>query len=126
MSAKTGLALSIQQPWAWLIASGHKDVENRPWATRIRGWVGIHAGKAFDREGYDFVRREFPQIPLPEAFDAGGIVGRVRITGCVQDLESPWFFGPYGFVLADAELLALRVCRGELGFFRPEFGASAD
>lgn len=24
-------ALSIRQPWAWLIANGHKDIENRTW-----------------------------------------------------------------------------------------------
>ena len=30
-------ALSIQQPWAWLIAHGKKDVENRTWATAFRG-----------------------------------------------------------------------------------------
>jgi hypothetical protein len=24
-------ALSIKQPWAWLIVNGHKDIENRDW-----------------------------------------------------------------------------------------------
>lgn len=31
--------LSIQQPWAWAIAAGHKRVENRSWSTRYRGVV---------------------------------------------------------------------------------------
>jgi hypothetical protein len=36
-------ALSIRQPWAWLIANGHKDIENRSWNTNYRGAFLIHA-----------------------------------------------------------------------------------
>jgi hypothetical protein len=35
-------ALSIQQPWAWAIIAGHKDVENRSWYTHHRGSLLIH------------------------------------------------------------------------------------
>lgn len=38
-------ALSIQQPWAWLIISGNKLVENRTWSTDWRGTLAVHAGK---------------------------------------------------------------------------------
>jgi hypothetical protein len=31
--------ISIRQPWASLIVSGLKDVENRTWRTRYRGRV---------------------------------------------------------------------------------------
>ena len=61
MSERTGLALSIQQPWAWLIVNGFKDVENRDWPTKIRGIVGVHAGKKIDHGGIAIVRSEFPQ-----------------------------------------------------------------
>jgi len=30
-------ALSILQPWAWLVVNGHKDIENRTWGTGFRG-----------------------------------------------------------------------------------------
>jgi hypothetical protein len=30
-------ALSVRQPWAWLIVNGYKDVENRSWTTHYRG-----------------------------------------------------------------------------------------
>lgn len=112
-------ALSIQQPWAWLIVHGHKDVENRTWHTHVRGPVLIHAGKKFDREGYEWVRMAFPQIdmPHPSSFPRGGIVGRAHLLDCVQDHQSPWFFGPWGFLLVDAEPVELRPCRGQLGFF---------
>lgn len=37
-------AISIHQPWAWLIVEGYKDIENRTWLTAYRGPVLIHAG----------------------------------------------------------------------------------
>ena len=37
-------AISIRQPWAWLIVNGYKDVENRVWFAKLRGRVLIHAG----------------------------------------------------------------------------------
>jgi len=36
-------ALSIQNPYAYFVASGLKDVENRRWQTRYRGKLVIHA-----------------------------------------------------------------------------------
>jgi hypothetical protein len=35
--------LSIKNPWAYLIVSGMKDVENRTWRTPYRGTLIIHA-----------------------------------------------------------------------------------
>ncbi|RZK62259.1 MAG: ASCH domain-containing protein, partial [Pedobacter sp.] len=32
-------ALSIKQPWATLISTGIKDIENRTWATKHRGRI---------------------------------------------------------------------------------------
>jgi len=35
-------ALSIRQPWAWLIIAGHKDIENRSWGTKYRAaWAAM-------------------------------------------------------------------------------------
>ncbi len=130
MSTKTGLCLSVQQPWAWLIVNGYKPVENRDWPTRVRGWIGIHAGQKFDANGYEWVRTEFPGIalPEPESFERGGIVGRALLTDCIEaDTANggpwrfnKWFFGPFGFVVGAAEPLPFQPCRGKLGFFRPE------
>ncbi len=38
-------AITISQPYASLIASGEKWVENRTWPTNYRGPIAIHAGK---------------------------------------------------------------------------------
>lgn len=124
---RTGLALSVQQPWAYLIVHGFKPVENRTWGTRLRGRIGIHAGKKFDADGYAWVQLHLPalgmtpaDLPPPAAFERGGIVGAATLAGCVTESDSPWFFGPFGFVLEDPEPLALIECPGRLGFFRPE------
>lgn len=37
-------AITISQPYASLIASGEKWIENRTWPTRYRGKLAIHAG----------------------------------------------------------------------------------
>lgn len=36
-------ALTVKQPWAALIISGVKNVENRSWATAHRGELAIHS-----------------------------------------------------------------------------------
>lgn len=43
-------ALTIQQPWAWAIATQGKDIENRTWKTPYRGLLAIHAGATLDAE----------------------------------------------------------------------------
>jgi hypothetical protein len=113
------LAISIQQPWAWLIHNGYKPVENRTWWTKIRGPVAIHAGLKLDTEGYKWVKTNFPDIPLPapDEFDRGGIVGTMVITDCVIEYNSPWFFGPYGFVIEDAKKTPFVPLKGNLRFF---------
>lgn len=113
-------ALSIMQPWAWLIVNGHKPVENRSWPTRFRGPVLIHAGKKFDGDD-DSQEWGWPNIQRPDDFEFGGIVGEAVVVDCVTAHPSPFFCGPYGFVLRDARALAFRPCRGMLGFFTPDF-----
>ena len=112
-------ALSILQPWAWLIVNGYKPWENRTWNTSFRGEFLIHAGKRFDSDGYDWVSENFPEIPLPakDAFERGGIVGEGTIIGVATESVSPWFFGPVGFHISGAAPRPFSPCRGKLGFF---------
>jgi ASCH domain len=115
------LALSIRQPWAWLILHAGKDIENRTWPTRFRGPVLIHASKAWgwkEKEDRDCVIFSFG-IAIPETLPLGGIVGEARIVDCVEHHASRWFNGPFGFVLADAKQGTFIPCRGALGFFNP-------
>lgn len=126
-------ALSIRQPWAWLILHAGKDIENRDWATHIRGPVLIHAGKGMTRDEYeeghetymDAIWERFgggppeglPELPDFAELQRGGIVGQATIVDCVRESRSPWFFGKFGFVLRDAKPLPFRPWPGQLGFF---------
>ena len=113
-------ALSIRQPWAWAILHG-KPVENRTWTTRFTGPFLIHTGKKFDHVGYAWLLEHQglldAEIPHRDDFQLGGIVGKARIVGCVSSHPSPFFFGPWGFVLEDSEPVDFIPCRGQLGFF---------
>ena len=111
-------AISIRQPWCQHILYDGKDVENRTWPTRYRGPVLIHASKGIDAEDRETVR----EFEMPR----GGIVGIMTITGCVTDLDSEWFFGPYGFLIRDARPLPFVPCRGMLGFFDVPADAMAE
>jgi hypothetical protein len=112
-------ALSIRQPWAWLIVNGYKDIENRTWNTKFRGLVLIHASKGFDKEGYAWVLDNFPKIdlPIPSQLERGGIVGVANFFAVATASSSPWFFGPVGFCLREAKPLPFVPMLGRLGFF---------
>ncbi|UPK31846.1 ASCH domain-containing protein [Bradyrhizobium sp. 186] len=124
-------ALSIMQPWAWLIVNGRKDIENRDWTTRYRGPVAIHAGKKGDKgPWHDLVNGIHPvtgerlgwSIDIsgarPPGADCGGIVGVAEIVDCVDSSGSPWFVGRYGFVIRNARPVPFIPVKGALGFFK--------
>ena len=114
-------ALSIRQPWAWLVVNGYKDIENRTWTSPFRGRIYVHAGRRMIADDYpaqrDYILRS--GIVIPESLALGAIVGEVTITGCVDLSDSPWFCGPHGFTLAEPLVYETPIpCRGQLGFFR--------
>ncbi len=102
-------ALSIKQPYPHHIFYDGKDVENRDWPTRGRGWVIVHAG--ISKTELDM--EDSKEAAMPR----GGVVGMTRIVDCVEKMDSQWFFGRYGFVLRDSFPLSLIPCKGALGFF---------
>ena len=115
--------LSIRQPWAWLIVNGHKDIENRDWATLYRGPLLIHAGKtmtqAYHREVAAAVHAELGiEIPSFDDLQRGGVVGVATLKGCVRESSSPWFNpGGFGWLLRDARPLPFYACNGALSLF---------
>ena len=118
-------ALSIRQPWAWLIVNGHKDIENRTWPTRFRGQVYIHAGRGVVPDDFPEQREylRWSGIVLPSDMPRGAIVGEATIVDCVDASDSPWFCGPYGFVLSDPVAYSEPIpYRGRLGFFQVDDG----
>lgn len=116
-------AISINQPWAWAILHGSKDIENRDWSTNYRGKVLIHAGLKFDAAGLEFVERQCGLTIPPADRQRGAILGEVEIVDCVTESDSPWFFGRYGFVLRNPKVIEPRTCKGALGFFTPDYSS---
>lgn len=84
-------AITLTQPWATLMATGHKRNETRGWPTHYRGWVAIHAAKGFPRE-CQLLCRQAPftmalsdvGFKLGSALPIGVLVGVVEIVGCVR------------------------------------------
>jgi 23S rRNA C2498 (ribose-2'-O)-methylase RlmM len=133
-------ALSIRQPWAWLIVSGYKTLENR---SRNIGFPRkpflIHASSRMTLADYDacvlFLRsnkalRHLVEIlPDPDGYALGGIVGVAtmdfmhRFSGVfVQDSpHKHWYTGDVGYVLKDAKPLPFKPCKGRLGFFEVDY-----
>ena len=116
------IALSIRQPWAWLILHGGKDIENRSWPTKFRGRVLVHAGKGCtsdeweDASFFAFMRNA-PEVPRLKFLPRGGIVGSVEIMDCVNRSDSGWLVGDFGFVLCNPQPLPFTPWKGQLGFF---------
>jgi hypothetical protein len=144
MSDIPKLALSIMQPWSWLIVNGHKDIENRNWLTKFRGPVAIHAGKKIDEDcqmsltysdgahhpvtGENIVidtgQRLISSDDLWDTYSPpawsqqrGGIVGMAEIFDCVEVSESEWFVGRYGLLIRNARPVEFIPVKGGLGFF---------
>lgn len=124
-------ALSIRQPWAYLIVAGYKDVENRTWNTNFRGRIYVHAGKSPDnldgvKSAVGILEKKLSRLGYMLAVhgikcdvEFGGIIGEVTIIDCVQDSDSPWAVpGQYQFVLKDALRYEQPIpMTGRLGFW---------
>jgi hypothetical protein len=83
--------LSLWQPWATLIALGHKRVETRHWPTRYRGPIAIHAAKRkMTDEEIEYVYElsllfglSLPDpLDLTPAWPLGYIVATASLTDC--------------------------------------------
>ena len=117
-------AITLRQPWAWAIINVGKDIENRNWKTHFRGRVAIHAAVGMTRAEYEkacgYIRNINRRITIPayEDLERGAIIGTVEIVDCVQDSDSRWFMGEYGFVLARPKRLREPIpCKGALSFW---------
>ena len=102
--------ITIRQPWAHLIVSGSKNIENRTWPTSYRGPVLIHASLNPNRALC--LQRRID----PDTLRRGGVIGIAEISDCVTMHRSLWFNGPYGFVLRRRRPLPFIEWKGALGF----------
>lgn len=116
-------ALTLWRPWPVLIVRGIKRIENRKWSPGARLMVGeyfaIHAGKTWDPDccalaearGVDMIEYWYENCD-------SAIVGVAQYGGVVTQSEDPWFFGPFGWLLANPIKLASPVpCKGAQGLW---------
>jgi len=125
-SAMVIQALSVRQPWAHAILCGGKTVENRSWPTQLRGTIALHAGRSMEPEDvagfFKFIEERalagsWLQRGEVDNLPRGAVVGLVDIVDCVRNSPSPWFEGPYGFVLENPRPIMPIPCRGAQKFF---------
>lgn len=116
-------ALSIKQPWAWLIVNGYKDVENRTWRTKFRGKFFVHASKNVSKKEFEqsceFALKINPNIKIPSyhEIEKGGIVGVAEVVDCKDGSFSPWYMGEVAFLIGDATPIDFVPMNGKLNFF---------
>jgi len=129
-------ALTISQPFATLIASGEKWVENRRWYTTYRGPLAIHAGKGLqclDREEI----KDYPTgCIIATATLAGCVVRELLqkkwryektrhelVPGCnvtwMQVMEHPYTEGPFCWILENVQQIDPVPIKGQQGLWVP-------
>jgi len=84
-------ALSIKQPWVHAILREGKDIENRTWTTKHRGWIALHASATPRRATDD----DFPgriRCPDLKSLDYSAICGVARLTDIIIKI---WGSNPY-------------------------------
>lgn len=103
-------AISIKQPYASLIVSGIKNIENRTWKTNYRGRVLIHASAVpalsdigdLPTEQLKYAYSEMGKGKEIEPIVTSAIIGSVEIVDCVQNHNSVWAEkGVWNWVLAN-------------------------
>lgn len=123
--------LSVRQPWAYLLCSGIKDIENRTWKLpkKHKGErVLIHASaKADDIKLAIDGQATAEEIQLFSALNYcdenelySAIIGSVEIVDCVINHPSIWAEkGVYNWVLANPILFEKPILnvKGKLGFW---------
>lgn len=125
-------ALSVWQPWAWFLANGQKDYENRTWNLPekfLNTKILIQASKKYDfkeiNNGLDiFLKnktyrqlKRLTKISRTSFYDVGGVIGYVVFDKVVTESESIWFAGPYGFHVKEFKELDFFPVRGHQKIF---------
>ena len=108
-------AISIRQPWASMIADGHKTIEIRTWTTRYRGPLLIVASARRDPEHLDLPTG--CALCVVQLADVRPLV-TADLPAAGMDPEE-WEVGPDGWawVLTDPRPVERRPIKGRLGLY---------
>lgn len=127
--------ISLWQPWASAMAFGLKKVETRGWSTNVRGRVGIHAAKRYQK---DVLINEDERKLFEKDIPLGAIVAVGELTSVVStSVAREWFslttgelsemqWGDYSYGRFAWRFINVRrlirpiACAGRQGFFNVE------
>ncbi len=125
-------ALTLHQPWATLVAQGHKRVENRTWApVQLRGpdprpmWVIIHAGLRLDDDAVLELGHAYPRLQplLGGRHHRGFALGVARVSRAlpVDQVIDAFAIGPWCWMIDRVLQLPEPIpAIGRQGLWRPE------
>lgn len=113
-------ALSVKQPWAFLIGGSEKTVELRSWQTDYRGKILICASKS-EKDSWALVDGEYHQLPAGVMMCVADLVDVKKIENTpemqnaafVDDIEN----GVYGWFLENIQHCRLKPVSGRLRLF---------
>ena len=112
-------ALSVKQPYASMIAEGHKTKETRTWSTSYRGPLLIVSSKTRDKS---FGKRECQNLPYGKAVAIAILVDcRPSVKADEKAACCEVWDGLYSWVLKDVKPLQPFPVRGQLGLFEVEY-----
>lgn len=109
--------LTVKQPWAFLLCSGLKNIENRTWKTNYRGNLLIHSSakcidfkdpkSLFTDEQWNSIPKETQENMLNMGcINTGAIIGSVELVDCVQNHPSIWAEkGVWNWVVKNQKIL---------------------
>jgi hypothetical protein len=109
-------AISLKQPWAFLVVHGYKPIEFRYRRDKFRGECYVQASKTFDDWGYEWLLQH-PELPGVDQVehamwcpktdtDFGSLVGKITITDCISVEQANLFY---------PDEMWLTVCQRTLG-----------
>jgi hypothetical protein len=113
-------AFSVKQPWAYLICSGIKNVENRSWKTKFRGRVLIHSSKKISELDINIEQQKNISYDIKKLLKFGSIIGSVEIVDCIKNSKSIWAEeGKYHWILKNPILFDIPIenIKGNLSFW---------
>ena len=118
-------ALSVWQPYAWLIVTGAKLIENRRRVHLYRGELAIHASLKHDSQTIEEIEHRYSVRVDRSALRLGGIVGVVSVINAVEGEDAiderlrRWRNTSYryGLILANPRQIAFVPFVGKLSLF---------
>lgn len=87
-------AISLWEPWAWLILAGLKQIETRHWPTDYRGFLAIHAAQKWtgeEKEAWRAIQERFASdLPSLQTAPATPPLGALLCVVNLVDVQPTW------------------------------------